>query len=272
VIAPAIPAHRGQVLRPLGWIGRGVRLRLQFLLRLMALAAGVLVESLMVRSWRRPARMELRRILRQTIAGSLPATVFVAALLGLGMVYQAFYWLRVAGQEGSIGTILVTVLLREVLPLLVGIILLGRSGSIILIELSHLQRSKQFHALLRQGIDPFSLLVLPRGIAFAIASYTLSIVFLLVTLLVGFSAAALLGVVQNSVWAFLDDVLRATQPGDFVVFPIKMLVIGLMIAAATSLTALSAGPDEDTAHLIARGFIRGMLAVMLSSGLTSLAV
>jgi phospholipid/cholesterol/gamma-HCH transport system permease protein len=245
---------------------------LQFLLTLMALAAGVLVESLMIRSWRRPARMELRRVLRQTIVGSLPAIVFVAALLGLAMVYQAFYWLRIAGQEGSIGTILVTVLLREVLPLMVGVILLGRSGSIILIELGRLQQSKQFHALLRQGIDPFNFLILPRGIAFALAAYTLSIVFVLVALLVGFSAAALLGVVQNSVWAFLDDVLRATEPADFVIFPIKMLVIGLLIAVATSLTALSADPDEDIGHLVARGFVRGMLAVLLTSGLMSLAV
>jgi phospholipid/cholesterol/gamma-HCH transport system permease protein len=260
------------MLGALGWIGRWTRLRLQFLSTLMALAAGVLFESLMIRSWRRPARMELRRILRQTIAGSLPAIVFVAALLGLGMVYQAFYWLRVAGQEGSIGTILVTVLLREVLPLLVGVILLGRSGSIILIELGDLQRSKQLHALQRQGIDTFNFLILPRGIAFALASYTLSIVFVLVTLLVGYSAAALLGVVQESVWGFLDDVLRATGPRDFVVFPIKMLVIGLMIAIATSHTALSAGPNEDIGHLVARGFVRGMLAVMLSSGFLSLAV
>jgi phospholipid/cholesterol/gamma-HCH transport system permease protein len=272
VIAPAVTTSRGLLNRPLAWIGRWTRLRLRFLLALMALAAGVLVESLMIRSWRRPARMELRRVLRQTIAGSLPATVFVAGLLGLGMVYQALYWLRVAGQEGSIGTILVTVLLREVLPLLVGVILLGRSGSINLIELGHLQRSRQYQALLRQGVDPFNFLILPRGIAFAVASYTLGMVFALVTLLVGFFAAALLGVVQNSVWGFLGDVLRAIEPRDFVIFPIKMLLIGLMIAAATSLTALSAAPDEDIGHLIARGFIRGMLAVMLSSGFMSLAV
>jgi phospholipid/cholesterol/gamma-HCH transport system permease protein len=272
VIAAAMPSRRNPLLRSLGWTGRWVRLRLQFLLTLMALAAGVLFEALMIRSWRRPARMEFRRVLRQTIVGSLPATVFVAALLGLGMVYQAFYWLHVAGQEGSIGTILVTVLLREVLPLLVGVILLGRGGSIVLIELGHLQQSKQFHALLRQGIDPFNFLVLPRGIAFALASYTLGIVSVLVALLVGYSAAAVLGVVQESVWGFLGDILRATGPSDFVVFPVKMLVIGLMVAVATAHTALSAGPDEDIGHLIARGFVRGMLAVMLTSGFLSLAV
>lgn len=266
-----MPAPGARLGRSLAWIGRWTRLRLQFLLSLMALSFGVLVESLMIRSWRRPARMELRRILRQAVVGSLPATIFVAALLGLGMVYQALYWLRVAGQEGSIGTILVTVLLREVLPLLVGVILLGRSGSSVLIELGNLLQGGQLQALRRAGIDPFNFLILPRGVAFALASYTLGIVFVLVTLLVGFSAAALLGVVQISVWTFLDEVLRATGPRDFVIFPVKMLAIGLMVAMATALTALFAGPDEDIGSLTARGFARGMLAVMVTSGFISLA-
>ena len=258
-------------LRLLGWIGRRTRLRIRFVLTLMVIAAGVVFEALKVWSWRRPTRLELRRVLRQAIGGSLPATIVVAAIIGLGLVYQAFYWLRVAGEEGSIGTILVTVLLREVLPLLVGIILLGRSGTIILIELGDLHRNKQFHALQRQGIDPFSFLILPRGIAFALASYTLGIVFVVVTLLVGYSAAALLGVVQKSVWAFLADFLSATGPRDFIIFPVKMLAIGLMIAVTASLTALSAEPEDDVGHLTARGFVRGMLAILITSGILSLA-
>jgi phospholipid/cholesterol/gamma-HCH transport system permease protein len=271
VIGRTVSAAGMPGLRVLAWIGRSTRLRLQFVLSLMAMAAGVLFESLMFWSWRRPTRMELRRVLRQTLGGSLPATVVVAAIIGLGLVYQAFYWLRVAGEEGSIGTILVTVLIREVLPLLVGVILLGRSGSMMLIELGELQRSQQFHALLRQGIDPFNFLIPPRGIAFALASYTLGIVFVVVTLLVGYSAAALLGVVQKSLWAFLDDFLSATGPRDFIIFPAKMLAIGLMIAVTTSLTALSAGPEDDVGHLSARGFVRGMLAIMMTSGFLSLA-
>ncbi len=271
MIGRAVSAAGMPGRRMLAWIGRSTRLRTQFALALMALAAGVVIESLKVWSWRRPTRMELRRVLKQTIGGSLPAIIVVAAIIGLGLVYQAFYWLRVAGEEGSIGTILVTVLLREVLPLLVGIILLGRSGSIILIELGDLHRSRQFLALQRHGIDAFNFLILPRGIAFALASYTLGIVFVVVTLAVGYTAAALLGVVQKSIWSFLNDFLSAAGPRDFIIFPVKMLAIGLMIAVTTSLTALSAGPEDDVGHLAARGFVRGMLAILMTSGFLSLA-
>jgi hypothetical protein len=66
-------------------------------------------------------------------------------------------------------------------------------------------------------------------------------------------------------------VLRAASPTDFVIFPIKMLAIGLLVAATACLTAFWAGPDDDIGYLISRGFIRGMLAIMVASGLLSLA-
>ncbi|MEZ5833903.1 MAG: ABC transporter permease [Dongiaceae bacterium] len=217
-------------------------------------------------------RSEFKRILRAALVGSLPATIFVAILLGIGMVYEAIYWLRVAGQEGSLGNLLVAVLLREVAPVLVGIILLGRSGSAMLTELCDLQSGHQLRALQAQGIDPFQIIVMPRCIAFALTCYTLGIIFVLVAMLFGFAIANLLGVVQTSLWSFLDTVLFAASPSDFVIFPLKMLAIGLLIGSTACLTALSAQTDDDVGRLISRGFIRGMLAIMLTSALLSLAI
>jgi len=267
---PESPAAR-TLRRPLAWLGRSVRMPLQFLLSLMALSAGIVVECFSPRAWRRSARLEFRRVLRMALGGSLTATVFVATLVGVGLVYQAIYWLRVAGQEGSLGNLLVAILIRELAPILVGIILLGRSGAAMLTELGHLHADRQLHALQAQGIDPFQVIVMPRGIAFALASYTLGVVFVLVTMVVGFALASILGVVQTSLWSFLDALLSATAPADFVVFPVKMLAIGLLIGSTACLTALLAQEDEDIGRLISRGFIRGMLAIMLTSGLLSMA-
>jgi phospholipid/cholesterol/gamma-HCH transport system permease protein len=265
------PAARGP-RRAVAWVGRSVRSRLQFLLSLMALTAGTVAEALLPRAWRRSARLEFRRVLRMALGGSLTATVFVATVVGVGMVYQAIYWLRVAGQEGSLGNILVAILVRELAPILVGVILLGRSGAAMLTELGQLHADRQLHALQAQGVDPFQILVMPRGIAFALASYTLGVVFVLVTMVVGFALASTLGVVQTSLWSFLDALLRATAPADFVVFPVKMLAIGLLIGSTACLTALLAHESEDIGRLISRGFIRGMLAIMLTSGALSLAI
>ena len=273
----AAPAHtlggaqrHNLARRMLIWLGRWVRIRASMVLMLAALCTGVVTEAVRPRRWRRTVRTEFRRILRYALAGGLLTTIFAAALIGLGMVYQALYWLSVAGQEEQIGTILVTVLVREVTPVLIGFILLGRSGAVVLTELGHLRAAGEIHALQAQGIDPFLVLVLPRAVAFAVTSYTLGMVFIVTALFVGFITGSLLGAVQLSIWTFLDNLLTAMRPTDFAIFPVKLVVIGLLVAGTSCLTALAAGPDDDPAKLMPRGFVRGMLAIMLASGILSL--
>lgn len=51
------------------------------------------------------------------------------------VVSQAAYWLGYAGMAQMTGSILVSVLVREIAPILVGIILMGRSGMLSLTEI-----------------------------------------------------------------------------------------------------------------------------------------
>jgi phospholipid/cholesterol/gamma-HCH transport system permease protein len=187
------------------------------------------------------------------------------------MVYQALYWLGEAGEEELIGPVLVTVLVREVAPVLVGLILLGRSGMVALSEICALQAGGQVRTLESQGVDPFQLIVLPRACAFAMAAFTLGIFFVLAALITGFVAGSLLGAVTMSIWSFLNGVLLAMRAPDFVVFPAKMIAIGLLVALTACLTGLTADPRDDVAHLLPRGFVRGVLAILLSSVALSLA-
>lgn len=260
-----------RLLRILAWIGRLTRRRLHFILTLAALSGGVIVESLRPRNWRRTTRAEFHRVLRQSLGGGLTTIILTASLIGLGMVFQALYWLGAAGQEQKIGAVLVTILVREIIPVLVGLILLGRSGSIILIELGGLEAGGQIATLQAQGIDPFGTLILPRGAAFSLAAYTLGVIFILVSLLTGFIAGSLVGAVKMSLWSFLDNVLAAMRATDFAIFPAKLLIIGLLVAMTACLTALDASSHQDSNRLMPRGFVRGLLAILLTSGMLSLA-
>jgi phospholipid/cholesterol/gamma-HCH transport system permease protein len=266
------PRRHSRFRNRLAWLGRKTRMRTRFFLMLMALASGIALECGRPSSWRRPVRREFWRVLHLALMGSLVPTCFIALVGGLGMVYQALYWLRIVGEEGSIGDVLVAVLVRALAPVLVGVILLGRAGAVTLTELGQLHAERQVRALKAHGLDPFLFLVMPRGAAFALASYTLGIVFVLATLLFGFVAGSLLGIAQVSIWSFLDNVLRATAQIDFVLFPLKMLAIGLMVAATVCMTALAAEAHDRLGVLMARGFVRGILAVMLTSVLFSLMV
>lgn len=253
-------------------IGAPVRRRAGFLLMMAALAFGTLREAARPDAWRRPVRAEFRRVLGTAAGEGFPTIAVTGALVGLALVYQAIYWLGQAGQEGLVGPILVTVLVREVAPILVGFVLLGRSGMVAIVELGALQAGGQVRALQGMGLDPFRLLVLPRVLAFAVAGFTLGVLFVLTALLTGFVAGSLLGVVRLSLPGFLDAVLRAMGPSDFAIFPGKLVAIGVLVALCSVLTGLSARRGDSPATLLPRGFLRGVLAVLLTSGLLSLAV
>src|SRR5262245_29996395 len=165
-------SYKGRIRRFLASIGRETRGRTQFMLFLASLMWGVVRSAPRPGSWRRTVRFEFRRALRQAIAGALSTVLITAALIGFLMVYQALYWLGAAGQEGLIGSILVTILVREVAPVLIGLILLGRSGTVVLSEIGRLGIGGQVHALAAQGLDTFPILTLPPARAFAIASFS----------------------------------------------------------------------------------------------------
>jgi phospholipid/cholesterol/gamma-HCH transport system permease protein len=270
----AISSRRGSVRSPLEWarralakIGRPVRPHIDVVLTLAALGFGVAREAVRPATWRRTVRNEFQRALRQVVGGGLPTTVVTAALIGLVMVSQALYWLGQAGQEELIGPVVVTVLVREVAPLL-----LGRSGVVVVSEIGELQIGGQVSTLAAQGLDPFLLLVLPRACALAAGCFTLGVMFVLAALLSGFVAGSLLEAVRISIWSFLDRVLLAMHARDFVVFPAKMIIIGLLVALTASLTGLTATAQDEAARLLPRAFVRGVVAVLLANLALSLAV
>lgn len=246
----------------LGTIGAATRSRSAYILQVMALLWGVVREGTWPSTWRRTVRASFRTTLTSVIGGSLGTIAVTAIIVGLGLVFEAIYWLRTAGQEEQIGRILVIVLVREITPLLVGIILLGRGGTATVAELGALKAEGEVEILRAEGIDIFQYLLLPRAAAFAVAGFTLGVVFLLISLLSGFVTGSFAGVVNTSIFGFLDTMLRAMSIGDFAVFPAKLLLIGLIVALSCCVTGLAASETDTPASLLPRGFTRGVTGIL----------
>jgi phospholipid/cholesterol/gamma-HCH transport system permease protein len=270
--APGRPQDRRAIRNMLAAIGRVARARAAFTLTISALGLGVLRELPLRSSWRRPARAEFARALRQSVGGGFATTMVAAMLIGIAMVYQALIWLGAAGQIELIGSILVTILVREVTPVIVGLIVLGRSGMAAAAEISALQRGGQVHMLAAQGLDPFLLLVLPRAAALALGTYTLGVAFAIAAMTTGFVVGNVAGGSPMSLWGFFSTILGAMQPRDFVIFPAKMLLIGLFVALTSTLTGMTSRRGGDAGRLLPLTFVRGTLAIMMTSLALSLAL
>jgi phospholipid/cholesterol/gamma-HCH transport system permease protein len=267
------PRREALPLRVLAALGGPPRRGAMVLLAAAALMLGIVRETLSRSTWRRATvRAEFRRELRLALGGGLLTVLVTAVIVGLGMVYQAIYWLSYVGQEGFVGRLLVTVLVRETTPVLVGLILLGRSGTVTVVEFGAIKASGQLGMLQAQGIDPFTLLVLPRALALAVAGFTLGILFLATALGTGWVIAEMLGLTQDGPAGFVASVVDATDRRDFALFAAKLGLIGALVALTSAITGMSATRRDTPSYLLPRGFVRGILAVLLTSGLLSLAL
>jgi phospholipid/cholesterol/gamma-HCH transport system permease protein len=203
-------------------------------------------------------------------AQNVPAVAVAGILVGLSLVAQGMYWLDQLGEQDLVFRIIAVVLIREIAPLLVGLLALGRGGLLILDELSELRRGGQCRALDRQGIDPFLTLVMPRTCALALSSFCLTMVLLVVAFGAGYATGSLLGVTQRSPLEFTAETFAIIGTAGYAVLPIKTLGIGLAIGVVCCLTAMEErGEARAERALIPIGFMRSVLAVFVVSGLVS---
>ena len=233
----------------------------------ISIGVAVLLQACRPVTWRRTVRAEFVRHCAQVALYGLPAIIITGLLVGLGMVNQVLYWLRLAGQEGLIGQFLVLGLVREIAPVVVGMLVIGRSGSTMMVELGAMRTGGQVHLLDAQGIDPFLYLVIPRVLATALGVFCLTMVFLVVALATGLVAANTLGLTSLTLLDFLEAVLTAMSPKEYALVPLKTLAIGLAIGLISCTTGLAVGsvaPEVST--LLPRGFVKAVLATLLISG------
>jgi phospholipid/cholesterol/gamma-HCH transport system permease protein len=270
----SLPADRGSRFgRLLAATGAYVMRWIEATLVFTAFTATVMAAALRRGSWRRPVRAVFRDSLHRVAVESAMTTIGTGIVLGFVLVAQVVYWLQTAGQSQLVGAIVERSLVREIAPVVVGFIIFGRAGTRILIDLGEARPKGWLRQLERQGIDPITLLVMPRMTAYAIGAFCLATILLVSTLVTGYLMASALGLVTFPIWQFGQNVMRAMALADFIVPPVKAVLIGALVALVCSATALTrATGASELQRLVARGFVRVALAILLVSAVFDLAV
>ncbi len=107
--------------------------------------------------------------------GSLPTIILTGAFSGLALALQSYVGFQRFGAENFIGALVSIAMVREMGPVLTGLMVTGRAGSAMAAELGTMQISEQIDALKTLRIDPYQYLVVPRVVAGAIALPCLAI-------------------------------------------------------------------------------------------------
>jgi len=241
------------------------------LIQFTSIAVAVIWQGLRPLTWRRTVRAEFFEQCHQIGVRALPFILITGSLVGLGMVYQAIYWLGVFGQTEFTGPILVLVLVREVAPLFVALIVIGRSGSVILVELGNMQIGGEVRMLDAQGIDPFLFLIVPRVVAVSVCMFSLTIAFIAVALGSGFMAGNALGSMEFTLYEFVFGILKEMEFAEFATIPLKTFSIGFVVALIACTTGLSVtGSRSDLLAALPRGVTKSVLATLLISSVLTL--
>ena len=121
----------------------------------------------LVAPWR-GQRWKLSQVFEQMVligVRALPMAMLTSFSIGLTLAMQSANELRKLGAESFVPNLVTVSLLRELGPLIVAVIVIGRSGSSITAELGTMKVSEEIEALEVMAINPIRFLIVPRVLA-----------------------------------------------------------------------------------------------------------
>lgn len=177
-------------------------------------------------------RDELVRAMYKFGVMSVPIVLATAFFAGGIMVLQAAMYIAQFGAYSLVGWGAGFVTLREMGPLLIGLMFSGRVGANNAAELATMTVTEQIDALRVLAIDPFRFLVLPRIIAMIVMLLVLTTIGDLVAIMGGGLVAKL--VMNLDPRIYLNSIVEMVKLADLGVGLFKSVIFGGVIAIVSS--------------------------------------
>jgi len=221
-------------------------------------------------TWPRTVRNVLARQILFTGYEASRFITLVAFMVGISVVVQMQVWLTKVGQTALLGPVLVMVIARELAPLLVNFIVIGRSGTAIATELGNMKISGEVKVLDAQGLDPFIYLVIPRVLGMAISVFCLTVIFTFMSFISGYLSGLLLGANPGQFRYFVSTIFRALQPEDVINLVVKTFVPGAVTGAICCMEGLSVSTSvTEVPQVTTRSVVRSVAALFVISAIVS---
>lgn len=192
-------------------------------------ALGIFIYKTIIRFLARPFYFGL--ILRQLIVigyGSLPVVAMTALFSGAVLALQSYNGFSRFSAEGSIATVVVLSITRELGPVMAGLMVAGRIGAFIAAEIGTMRVTEQIDALYTLSTDPIKYLVVPRVIASVITLPCL----VLIGDIIGVMGGYLVSVYKlhfNSAM-YLNSTVKYLESTDVISGLVKAAIFGFIIS------------------------------------------
>ena len=196
--------------------------------------------------------------------GNLSLLIILASGLAVGFVLalQLYYALVVYGAAESLGLIVNLSLVRELGPVVTGLLFAGRAGTSLTAEIGLMKAGEQIAAMEMMAIDPKSRVLAPRFLAGIVSMPILAILFSAIGIMGAYVVAVLLiGIDAGNFWSIMQsrvDVWRDVANGivKSAVFGVICTFVALYQGYETEAT------PEGVAYATTRTVVISSLAVL----------
>lgn len=196
--------------------------------------------------------------------GNRSLIIILSSGLAVGFVLalQMYYALVTYGAAESLGLIVNLALVRELGPVVTGLLFAGRAGTSLTAEIGLMKAGEQIAAMEMMAIDPKARVLAPRFVAGMVSMPILAILFSAIGILGAYVVAVLLiGVDAGNFWSIMQskvDVWRDVGNGI-----VKSAVFGVIV----SFVALYQGYETDAtpegvAYATTRTVVISSLAIL----------
>ena len=225
-------------------------------------AALMLVQVLTSRS---KAESFFPLLIKQIYAiGVLSLLIIVVAGLFIGMVLglQGYNILIDYGSEQAVGQLVALSLVRELGPVVAGLLFAGRAGSALTAEIGLMKTTEQLSGMEMIGIDPLRQIVAPRFWAGVISMPLLAAIFSWIGILGG--GAVSIGWLSVDSGAFWSNMQQSVGfSADILNGIIKSMVFGFAVIWTALFQGYSAKPtSEGISRATTRTVVYGSLAIL----------
>jgi phospholipid/cholesterol/gamma-HCH transport system permease protein len=192
---------------------------------------------------------------------SIPVVMITGAFVGMVLAVQTVMQLKAIGLSARVGTIVNLSVLRELGPVLAGLMLAGRVGGGLTAELGTMRVTEQIEALRAIGADPLRVLVVPRF---------LSCVLLIPVLVLYANAMGILGGYAVSIYVYglnPAEFWRHAQQtvGQFDIYygPIKSVFFGAVMALICCYKGFRCAPGAaGVGRACTQSFVASCMAIL----------
>ncbi|HEX9790279.1 MAG TPA: ABC transporter permease [Kiloniellales bacterium] len=231
-------------------------------------ASSLLGESLfwtvLGRRWRQPVRV--RAVFAQMMQigiAAVPITGLLATAIGVMLAVQSLYSLGLFGAESFAHVGIALSLTREFAPLIVGILIAGRSGSALAARISTMSINQEVDALRAIGLNPVRFLVAPALLAMIVMLPCLTMWANMVALTAAglFVSASL----DMTLAAYTANIMTVLGPGDVLHGLGKSVLFAVLIVIVAALNGSRVtGGAEGVGRVTTRSVVHSISAIVLA--------